>query len=132
MTKLEIVLLLIVIVFSLIAIFKRKHHLRLAREESIRRLYVFRQHFGKSPTKLSAFRGQRPRFSRTRFTPVFSDFLRSEKKTISMPSKVVDVLWHEFILDTRRYTDFANKPLAIIFITFRHHQHKTARRLQTV
>lgn len=32
--------------------------------------------------------------------------LRSGNKTIAMPSKVVDSLWHKFILDTRTYHDF--------------------------
>jgi hypothetical protein len=32
--------------------------------------------------------------------------LKSKNKTIAMPSKVVDTLWHNFILDTRSYHDF--------------------------
>jgi len=39
------------------------------------------------------------------------------KDFISMPSEVVDIAWHEFILFTRKYSDFCNKA----FGRFLHH-----------
>jgi hypothetical protein len=33
-------------------------------------------------------------------------YLLSDKETVGMPSKVVDAMWHEFILDTRKYSAF--------------------------
>jgi hypothetical protein len=35
--------------------------------------------------------------------------LKSDRKFVSMPSQVVDDLWHEFILYTRNYQHFCNK-----------------------
>ncbi|MBB5020219.1 hypothetical protein HNQ59_003536 [Chitinivorax tropicus] len=42
---------------------------------------------------------------------------RSNRKLVAMPSKVVDELWHEFILHTRNYQDFCRKA----FGYFLHH-----------
>jgi hypothetical protein len=43
--------------------------------------------------------------------------LRSRRKLVSMPSRVVDDAWHEFILSTRIYQDFCRKA----FGYFLHH-----------
>ena len=37
--------------------------------------------------------------------------LRSHKKFVAMPSKVVDAMWHEFILHTRAYRDWCELTL---------------------
>ena len=37
--------------------------------------------------------------------------LRSKKKYVAMPSQVVDVMWHEFILHTRAYQDWCQLAL---------------------
>ncbi|MCP5274386.1 MAG: hypothetical protein H6936_05950 [Burkholderiales bacterium] len=42
---------------------------------------------------------------------------QSKNKMVSMPSQVVDVAWHEFILFTRNYENFCNKALG----KFLHH-----------
>ncbi len=42
---------------------------------------------------------------------------RANKRMVSMPSQVVDVAWHEFILFTRRYEKFCNRA----FGYFLHH-----------
>lgn len=39
----------------------------------------------------------------------FLVWLRAKGKPVAMPSKVVDDLWHGFILHTRHYHDFCNK-----------------------
>ena len=41
----------------------------------------------------------------------------ANKKMVAMPSQVVDVAWHEFILSTRAYKEFCNKALG----SFLHH-----------
>ncbi len=41
----------------------------------------------------------------------------SNRRTVSMPSKVVDAAWHEFILFTKQYETFCNK----VFGRFLHH-----------
>jgi hypothetical protein len=41
----------------------------------------------------------------------------SQRKTVAMPSQVVDVAWHEFILFTREYSKFCSKSLG----RFLHH-----------
>ena len=40
---------------------------------------------------------------------------RAGGSTIGMPSKVVDALWHEFILDTRAYHDFCSQAFGAYF-----------------
>ena len=35
--------------------------------------------------------------------------LHAENRMIGMPSKIVDVAWHEFILRTREYTNFCQR-----------------------
>lgn len=47
----------------------------------------------------------------------FLAHLKSGRKFVSMPSQVVDELWHEFILYTRHYADFCDKA----FGRFMHH-----------
>lgn len=47
----------------------------------------------------------------------FLAHLNSGRKYVSMPSQVVDDLWHEFILYTRHYDDFCRKA----FGRFMHH-----------
>ncbi len=47
----------------------------------------------------------------------FLAYLKGGRRTISMPSQVVDDLWHEFILHTRAYEDFCRRA----FGGFLHH-----------
>ncbi len=47
----------------------------------------------------------------------FLSYLKSGGLRVAMPSKVVDDLWHEFILDTVRYRDFCDRA----FGKFLHH-----------
>ncbi len=49
-------------------------------------------------------------------------------KMVSMPSEIVDVLWHEFILFTRAYEDFCKKGLG----RFLHHVPTEAMKSKTV
>ncbi len=49
-------------------------------------------------------------------------------KMVSMPSEIVDVLWHEFILFTRAYEDFCKKGLG----RFLHHIPTEAMKSKTV
>jgi hypothetical protein len=51
----------------------------------------------------------------------FVAYLMSKKKRVSMPSQVVDDLWHEFILYTREYDAFCQKA----FGQFLHHSPAT-------
>lgn len=52
----------------------------------------------------------------------FIAYLMSGKKYVSMPSQIVDDLWHEFILYTKDYKEFCNKA----FGEFLHHTPATA------
>jgi len=47
----------------------------------------------------------------------FMAYLKSGQRYVSMPSQVVDDLWHEFILHTREYQEFCDKA----FGQFLHH-----------
>ena len=42
---------------------------------------------------------------------------REKEQTVAMPSQVIDVAWHEFILFTKKYNDFCKKSLG----KFLHH-----------
>jgi len=48
----------------------------------------------------------------------FSSCIRARKKMVAMPSKVVDLAWHEFILHTRQYHDYCCR-------AFGHYLHHT-------
>ena len=50
------------------------------------------------------------------------------KRVVSMPSQVVDVAWHEFILFTRQYQQFCNKAIG----RFLHHTPAEAMKSPTV
>jgi hypothetical protein len=45
----------------------------------------------------------------------FIIYLRSGSQIVGMPSKVVDEMWHEFILDTRKYTEFCHAAFGCYF-----------------
>jgi hypothetical protein len=45
----------------------------------------------------------------------FLAYARSRGRPVGMPSRAVDVLWHEFILDTAAYQDFCNKAFGKLF-----------------
>jgi hypothetical protein len=47
----------------------------------------------------------------------FLAYLMSDRKFVSMPSQIVDNLWHEFILYTREYQEFCTAA----FGRFMHH-----------
>lgn len=53
---------------------------------------------------------------------------RAKKKMVSMPSQVVDVAWHEFILFTKEYHAFCKKSLG----RFLHHTPAEAMKSQTI
>lgn len=87
----------------------RSRRTRLEREKYIRR-YTF------SSDMFSRIRAQYPALEEKDLYLVaralrqyFLIYLRAGKKSIGMPSKVVDIMWHEFILDTRKYTVFCKK-----------------------
>lgn len=58
----------------------------------------------------------------------FQICLMAGKRNVSMPSQVVDVAWHEFILFTRHYQYFCNKALG----RFLHHTPAEAMKSQTI
>lgn len=45
----------------------------------------------------------------------FLAYLKSGRGTVGMPSRVVDDLWHEFILDTRAYARFCEQAFGAYF-----------------
>lgn len=53
---------------------------------------------------------------------------QARKRLVSMPSQVVDVAWHEFILFTRQYQRFCQKALG----RFLHHTPSTAMKSRTL
>ncbi len=53
---------------------------------------------------------------------------RAKKQMVSMPSQVIDVAWHEFILFTKKYNDFCKQSLG----RFLHHTPAEAMKSQKV
>ena len=45
----------------------------------------------------------------------FLAYLKSGRKYVSMPSQIVDDLWHEFILHTKAYQEFCRKAFGAFF-----------------
>jgi hypothetical protein len=93
------------------------HGRQLAREKFIR-TYMF------PPGLLEKFAKQQPQLAlkdkhlvARALRQFFLAHLKSGRKFVSMPSQVVDDLWHEFILYTRHYQQFCSKA----FGQFLHH-----------
>jgi hypothetical protein len=76
------------------------------------------------PQLLDKLNGKYPHFTRKETSLVskglrqfFMAYLKGGLKPVSMPSEVVDELWHEFILYTRSYKEFCDRA----FGDFLHH-----------
>ncbi len=102
---------------ALIAFLVWRHSQMLRRAEFIR-TYEW------PPQLLDKLQRKHPGFSRKETALVskglrqfFNAYLKSGRQQVSMPSEVVDQLWHEFILYTQAYKDFCRKA----FGGFLHH-----------
>lgn len=88
---------------------------RLEREDFVRS-YVFSNDLFVSLQKKYSLLAERDIFLVARaLRQYFIVHIRAGQKVIGMPSKVVDDLWHEFILDTRAYQDFCNRAFGAYF-----------------
>lgn len=115
MTKIFLMILFAILFFILLAIWLRLR--RMARASFIRQ-YMF------PPGLLEKLGTARPDLSlkdkqlvARALRQFFLAHLNSGLKFVSMPSQVVDDLWHEFILYTRHYETFCNRA----FGQFMHH-----------
>ncbi len=109
MTTLEIGLLIVVIAFFAITKIMRNRSIKLEREKYIRRYTFSSEIFSKIREQYPALEEKDLYLVARALRQYFLIYLRAEKKTIGMPSRVVDIMWHEFILDTRKYTAFCKK-----------------------
>lgn len=105
------------IVLGLIALFLLWRFIQAQRDEFIRT-------FSLPPGLYEKLRQKHPHLSQKDCELVghalrqfFHAYLRSGKQHVSMPSQVVDDLWHEFILYTRNYSSFCRRA----FGGFLHH-----------
>lgn len=80
----------------------------------------------------SRFAAQHPQLSDTQIAQVkealrdfFECCLRADRRPVSMPSQVVDDLWHHFILFTKAYSDFSQRTFG------RYLHHTPAEAMQT-
>ena len=83
--------------------------LRLEREKHIRQCTFSSEIFSKVKDKYPSLEEKDFYLVARALRQYFLVYLRARPKTIGMPSKVVDEMWHEFILDTRKYTVFCKK-----------------------
>jgi hypothetical protein len=106
---LEIVL--IIVVFSFLAMTKimRNRSIRLEREKYIRRFTFSSELLSKIKEQYPALEEKDLYLVARALRQYFLIHLRVKNKTIGMPSKVVDIMWHAFILDTRKYTNFCKE-----------------------
>lgn len=92
-----------------------KRYKRLEREKYIRR-YVFGSELFNSLKESHPDFGDKEVYLIARaLRQFFLVYLRSNKHLVGMPSRVVDDLWHEFILDTKKYTEFCKKAFGRYF-----------------
>ncbi len=115
MTKLEILLFVVVIACFFVVRVIRQRDIRLGREEYIRRYIFTSEIFSKVREQYPALEEKDLYLVARALREYFIIYLRANKKTIGMPSRIVDVMWHEFILDTRKYTDFCHKAFGAYF-----------------
>ena len=112
---LPLMILLVILAFLLIGVWRKLRELR--RIEFIRAYTL--------PAGLfDRLRKQRPTLSikdcqlvSHALRQYFLTYLKSDRQFVSMPSQVVDELWHEFILYTKNYEQFCQQA----FGDFLHH-----------
>jgi hypothetical protein len=99
------------------ATFMSRRHLTLRREQFIRS-HVFSRALLDGLRKVHPGLTEKDEFLVARaLRSFFLIHLRTAPASIGMPSRVVDDLWHEFILDTREYSAFCEQ----VFGAYFHH-----------
>jgi len=109
MTFIEFGLFIIVAVVFFSAIAIRNRSIFLERENFIRRYTFSSDIFAKVKEKYPELEEKDFFLVARALRQFFVIYLRGNKQSIGMPSKVVDIMWHEFILDTRAYIAFCKK-----------------------
>ncbi len=102
---------------ALIAFLVWRHAQMLRRAEFIRTYEWPPQLLDKLQRKHSGFSRKETALVSKGLRQFFNAYLKSGRQQVSMPSEVVDQLWHEFILYTQAYKDFCRKA----FGGFLHH-----------
>jgi hypothetical protein len=90
---------------------------RVLEREKFIRTYVFSRTLLEAPLKMYPFLEKRDLFLVARALRSYFLLHARAQSVIGMPSRIVDVLWHEFILDTRAYHAFCRQA----FGTYFHH-----------
>lgn len=93
----------------------RARAVRLERERFVRRYTFSAELFAKVQEKYPLLEEKDLYLVAKALRQYFLAYLRSGGKTVGMPSRVVDEMWHEFILDTRKYTAFCKKAFGDYF-----------------
>ncbi len=110
-----LVFVLLVLAVLLVAVWRGKVHLQ--REAHIRHAELPRGLFDKLRQKHPGLSLKECQLVAQALRQFFLTYLKSGRRHVSMPSQVVDDLWHEYILYTRHYQDFCRKA----FGGFLHH-----------
>lgn len=99
------------------AVYANKVRLRLRRESHIRAYMFPRGLFDKLSKVRPGFDAKEQQLVARALRQYFLAYLKSGCQRVAMPSRVVDDLWHEFILFTRDYANFCQ----LAFGRFLHH-----------
>lgn len=111
------IILIVLVILVIVILMLRSRHIALLRAEYIR-TYMFPVGLIEKLTVLHPELDVKDRQLVARaLRQFFIAHLNSGRKFVSMPSQVVDELWHEFILYTRQYERFCQKA----FGRFLHH-----------
>ncbi len=110
-----LIFLFIVLAVLLLALWQ--HQVKLKRDAYIRHFELPRGLFDKLRQRHPALTQKDCQLVAQALRQFFLAHLHSGRRHVSMPSQVVDDLWHEYILYTRRYQDFCRKA----FGRFLHH-----------
>ena len=115
MTILLVVLLALCLLFGLAYVLDHRRLIRFQREQFIR-AYVFPESLLQTLTKKHVHLVEKDLFLVARaLREYFLVRARAGSGLINMPSKVVDDLWHEFILDTKAYQRFCQSAFGEFF-----------------
>ncbi len=108
----------VLLILALVVIMTlRKRYLMLQREAFIRRYSFPMGLYGKLRDQHPKLNNRDSQLISRALRQYFLAHLKSNRRFVSMPSQVVDSLWHEFILYTKDYQDFCDKA----FGQFMHH-----------
>jgi hypothetical protein len=106
MSNLLLIILIVAAILLIYAINATMQYLKLEKEKRIRNYKFPTEIFPRVQKQYPHLEDKDADLVASALRQYFIVYLLSDKETVGMPSKVVDAMWHEFILDTRKYSAF--------------------------